>query len=165
MKEVYDFVVNPTTTNRQIEEGFLVPLKIYSCIAADMTGAATSGGEWTDTEIETRGQVIVGDIVQTWIKQTNAHFGGAAKTIVFTATVVHGADIVKAFSLAGFNFVQISYLDANQERRDEIIREFKKAESSIHGLVSCGVLTRGFDVTDVKVGIMAKPNPSIQTNT
>lgn len=157
MAALYEFVVNPTTTNKQIEEGFLVPLKIYSCVEADMTGAKTVAGEWSDDEVQGRGAKIVGDIVQTWHQKTLEHFGKAEKTIVFSANVAHGAEIVKSFSECGFNFRQISYKDTDPDARDELIREFRKPDSSIHGLVSCGVLTRGFDVTDVKIGIMARP--------
>ncbi len=157
MGEIYEYVVNPTTTNQQIKEGFLVPLTIYSCMEADMKGAKIVAGEYAESEVQQRGQKIVGNIVETWIRKTYAYFGGPAKTIVFSANVAHGEDIVKSFGEAGYNFVQISYQDANAERRDKIIAEFRKPDSSIHGLVSCGVLTRGFDVTDVKVGIMARP--------
>ena len=157
MKDVYKFVVNPTTTNKQIEEGFLVPLKIFACEEADMTGAKTVAGEWSDAEVQTRGAKIVGDIVQTWHRMTLEHFGKPEKTIVFSANVAHGAEIVKSFSECGFNFRQISYLDTDADARDELIREFRKPDSTVHGLVSCGVLTRGFDVTDVMIGIMARP--------
>lgn len=157
MGKVYEFVVNPTTTNKQIEEGFLVPLRVYTCEEADMTGAKTVGGEWSDAEVQSRGAKIVGDIVQTWHKKTLELFGKPEKTIVFSANVAHGAEIVKSFSECGFNFRQISYRDTDADARDELIREFRKPNSSIHGLVSCGVLTRGFDVTDVKIGIMARP--------
>jgi DNA repair protein RadD len=157
MGEIYEYVVNPTTTNQQIKEGYLVPLTIYSCLEADMHGAKIVAGEYADSEVQARGQKIVGNIVQTWIEKSFAYFGGPAKTIVFSANVAHGEDIVKSFAEAGYNFVQISYQDPNQEWRDKVIAEFRKPDSSIHGLVSCGVLTRGFDVTDVKIGIMARP--------
>ena len=157
MGQIYEYVVNPTTTNRQIEEGFLVPLKIYSCSEADMTGAKVVAGEWSDDEVASRGLKIVGDIVSTWEQRTREHFGGPVKTIVFSASVAHGADIVKSFRDAGYRFEQISYLDTDSTERDKLIAQFRAPDSPIHGLVSCGVLTRGFDVTDVKCGIMARP--------
>ena len=155
MGAVYEFVVNPTTTNKQIEEGFLVPLKVYTCVEADMTGAETAGGEWTDKAVETRGSKIVGDIVQTWHQKTLEHYGKPEKTIVFSANVAHGAELVKGFSECGFNFRQISYM-TDADERDELVREMRKDDSGLHGLVSCGVLTRGFDVTGIKIGIMAR---------
>jgi DNA repair protein RadD len=157
MGKVYASVVNPTTTNKQIEEGFLVPLKIYSCKAADMTNARTIAGEYVDSEVAERGKKIVGDIVSTWVEKTTEHFGGPVKSIVFTADVTHGADVCKAFTEAGYRFEQISYLDANQDRRDALITELRNPDSGLWGLVSCGVLTRGFDVTSILCGIDARP--------
>ena len=156
MGRVYQAVINPTSTNRQIEEGHLVPLRIFQCLQADMTGAKTIAGEYSDSVVAERGRQIIGDIVSTWKEKTIEVFGGPVKTIVFTADIAHGADVCAGFAAAGFDFRQIS-CKTGAEDRDEIISEFRKPDSTIHGLVSCGVLTRGFDVTDVQVGVMARP--------
>lgn len=157
MKEIYSNVVNVTTTNRLIETKFLVPLKMYAAKAVDMAGAKVVAGEWSDREIAERGREIIGDIVSEWVDKTLKHFGGPAKTIVFAATVDHGEELCRQFNAAGYNFQQISYRDTNDDRRREIISEFRKSNSTIDGLVSCEVLTKGFDVPDVKVGISARP--------
>lgn len=154
---VYSNVVNVTTTNRLVQDGFLVPLKMYAARAVDMTGARVVAGEWSEKEIEERGNAIVGDIVCEWVDKTRLHFGGPAKTIVFAATVEHGEELCRQFNAAGFNFQQISYKDTNDERRRELIAEFRKSSSSIDGLVSCEIFSKGFDVTDVMVGISARP--------
>jgi hypothetical protein len=57
----------------------------------------------------------------------------------------------------GYNFQQISYRDKGDERRRELIAEFRKENSEIHGLVSCEVFTKGFDVPDILCGISARP--------
>src|SRR3546814_10004222 len=61
------------------------------------------------------------------------------------------------FQGAGFNFQQISYKSGSDEDRKDLIEEFRKSNSSIQGLVSCEVLTKGFDVKDVMCGISARP--------
>lgn len=155
--EIYTNVVNVTTTNRLIDDGFLVPLKIYAAKAVDMTGAKVVAGEWAEKEIEQRGNEIVGDIVAEWIDKTHLHFGGPAKTLVFSATVDHGEELCRQFNAAGFNFQQVSYRDGNDERREALIDEFKRPNSSIDGLVSCEALAKGFDATDAMVGISARP--------
>lgn len=157
MGALYSNMVNVTTTNKLIDEGFLVPLKAYAAKAADMTGAKIVAGEWAESEIEQRGNEIIGDIVAEWQDKTRQHFGGPAKTIVFSATVAHGEELCRQFQGAGFNFVQISYKSGSDEVRKEIIEEFRKPDSAIHGLVSCEVLTKGFDVKDVLCGISARP--------
>lgn len=154
---LYTNIVNVTTTNKLVEQGHLVPLKIYAAKAADMTGAKVVAGEWAESEIEERGTVIIGDIVKEWVDKTQLHFGGPAKTICFSATVAHGEEICRQFQEAGFNFQQISYKDTNDERRRELIEEFRKSDSGIHGLVSCEIFTKGFDVPDIACGIAARP--------
>ena len=157
MGRVYSNLVNVTTMNELIAQGFLVPLKMYAAKAIDVTGLKVIAGEWSEMEIEERGLDIVGDIVAEWHNKTELHFGGPVKTVVFSATVDHGAELCKQFQAAGFNFQQISYRDVNDDVRRDLIAEFRKPDSTIHGLVSCEVFTKGFDVPDVLCGISARP--------
>jgi DNA repair protein RadD len=155
--QLYTNIVNVTTTDKLVAEGHLVPLKMYAAKAIDMAGAKVVAGEWADREIEERGMKIVGDIVGEWVDKTTKHYGGPVKTIVFSATVDHGEELCRQFNDAGFNFQQISYRDKNDDKRRELITEFRKPDSEIHGLVSCEVFTKGFDVPDILCGISARP--------
>lgn len=155
--KLYTNLVNVTTTDRLIEDGFLCQVRAYAAKAADMTGAKIVAGEWADSEVEKRGTEIIGDIVSEWADKTRLHFGGPVKTIVFSATVSHGEEICRQFQAAGYNFQQISYRDSSDDARRALIEEFRKADSTIHGLVSCEVFTKGFDVPDILCGISARP--------
>jgi len=151
MAENWDGLVNSATTNQLLAMGNLSPLKIKACVSPDMTGAKKKfTGEYEDEEAGSRGITIIGDVVQTWVEQTRKHFGGSAKTIVFSPSVRHGAELCRQFADAGYNFQQISYLDSDDDDRRAKIAEFRKPNSVIDGLVSCAVLTKGFDVPDVK---------------
>jgi DNA repair protein RadD len=154
---LYSNLVNVTTTNKLVAEGHLVKVLMYAAKAVDMAGAKVVAGEWAEKDIEERGLKIIGDIVGEWTDKTMRHFGGPVKTICFSATVAHGEELCRQFNDAGFNFQQISYKDANEERRRELIEEFRKPDSSIVGLVSCEVFQRGFDVPDIMCGIAARP--------
>lgn len=157
LKDLYENIVNVTTTNKLVAEGHLVPLRMYAAKAIDMAGAKVVAGEWAEKEIEERGRRIVGDIVGEWVDKTTKHFGGPVKTIVFSATVAHGEELCRQFNAAGYNFQQISYRDKNDDRRRALITEFRREDSDIHGLVSCEVFTKGFDVPDIQCGIAARP--------
>lgn len=158
MADDWDGLVNSTTVNKLLDERFLSPLKIKACVAPDMTGAKKKfNGEWEEEEAGSRGIVIIGDVVQTWVEQTRKFFGGPVKTIVFSPSVKHGRELCRQFADAGFNFQQISYMDGDDDERREKITEFRKPDSAIDGLVSCAVLTKGFDVPDVKCGISCRP--------
>lgn len=158
MADDWDGLVNSTTVNTLIGEGFLSPLKIKACVAPDMTGAKKKfTGEYEEEEAGRRGITIIGDVVQTWVEQTRKFFGGPVKTIVFSPSVKHGQELCRQFADAGFNFQQISYLDGDDDERRVKIAEFRKPDSAIDGLVSCAVLTKGFDVPDVLCGISCRP--------
>lgn len=156
MADLYTNIVNVTTTNKLINDGYLAPLKVYAAKEIDMTGAKLVGGEWSDKEAGERGTKIVGDIVSEWQEKTNHHFGGPIKTICFSATVDHGKEICRQFQAAGFNFQQVSY-HTNIDERERLIDEFKKPDSMIDGLVSVEALAKGFDVPDIRCGICARP--------
>jgi DNA repair protein RadD len=151
-------VVNVTTTRKLIEDGFLVEPTIYIARSPeDAELGLNSFGEFSDKSAETAGIRIVGDVVEEWISKTTQHFGGPVKTIVFSPSVAHGREVCDAFAARGFNFQQISYLDRDDDARRVKIEEFRQPDSLIHGLVSCGVLTKGFDIADVRCGISCKP--------
>jgi superfamily II DNA or RNA helicase len=156
MGQIYTNLVNVCTTNELIEAGDLAPLKMYAAKAINMAGAKVVAGEWSEKEIEQRGMEIIGDIVSEWVDKTNLHFGGPVKTLVFSATVDHGEELCRQFNAAGFNFQQISYKDNSDDTRLKI-EEFRKSDSSIDGLISCEVFTKGFDVPDILCGIAARP--------
>lgn len=154
--KIYSNVVSEVTTNDLVTDGSLVSLKVFIAKEIDMTGANKVAGEWAQNEATERGIKITGDIVAEWVNKTHQIFGKAEKTIVFCAGVAHGADLSKKFAEAGYNFISISYKD-DDEFKQEAIKEFSKPDSSIHGLIATDILTKGFDVPDVKIGISARP--------
>ena len=153
----YDAVVNATTTNALLEQGYLAPLKVYACAEIDMTGAAVTAGEWQANEVRERGRQIIGDIVSEWVRLTHKHFGGPVKTLAFSADVQHGADLCDAFQKAGYDFRQSTYRD-NDTETDAMVAAFKASE--FIGLVSVEKFVKGFDVPDVLCLIGARPYKS-----
>lgn len=154
---LYTNVVNAMTTNDLLAEGWLTPLVVYVGKKADLTGVHTnSRGEWNEEEVAERNLTITGDIVSEWVEKTSLHFGGPAKTIAFSASVNDGAVLCNRFREAGYRFEQISYKTPDAQR-EEIMEEFSRPDTAIVGLVSVEALAKGFDQSDVKVGIDARP--------
>jgi len=135
----------------------LLTLKeLFSPLFIDMSGVKKVAGEWSQEMATKRGMQITGDIVSEWIQKTHEVFGKPRKTIVFCAGVAHGADLVQQFAERGYNFVSISYKDDDEFKR-EAIEDFAKPDTAIHGLIATDILTRGFDVSDVMIGVSARP--------
>ena len=154
--DLYTNVVCGATTSDLVGKKWLTPLKVYIAKEIDMTGAKKIAGEWAQDEVTERGMKITGSIVAEWEKKCNEVFGRPRKTIVFCAGVAHGADLVTQFAEKGYNFVSISYKD-NDEFKRAAIEDFANPDTEIHGLIATDILTRGFDVTDVMVGVSARP--------
>ena len=154
--DVYTNVVGAKPTGDLIDEKWLTPLKIFIAKEIDMTGAAKVAGEWSQDETTKRGMQITGDIVQEWINKTNEVFGGPRKTVVFCSGVEHGRDLVRQFNEAGYNFKSISYKE-DDEFKAQTIEDFSRPDTLINGLVATDILTRGFDVSDVMIGVSARP--------
>lgn len=156
--KIFSNVVCNVTTNQLIEWGNLVPLVEYAARPINMQGAKTGAdGEWSDREVQERGREIIGDIVSTWIEKTHHHFGGPVKTVGFGATAEHCEEMARAFRDAGYDFRVITYNSVNDKERRNIIADFREPDTKIHGLLTCEVFTRGFDVPDVMCGISARP--------
>jgi superfamily II DNA or RNA helicase len=83
-------------------------------------------------------------------------FGGPRKTVVFASGVEHGRDLVRQFNERGYNFVSISYKE-DDEFKAETIEDFSRPDTKINGLIATDILTRGFDVPDVMIGVSARP--------
>jgi len=147
----FDAVVNAPSTNRLIEMGRLVPLHIYSGIAPDMTGVPVVAGEWAEKETEKRALQVVGDVVAEYLQK-----GDGEKFIGFAASIAHAQELQRQFLAAGINVATYTANDQPDDR-SEVVQEFRKSDSTIRGLLSVEALTRGFDVADVRVLILARP--------
>jgi DNA repair protein RadD len=154
--KVYDNVVSTVTTKELVEQNILVPLRVFIAKEIDMQGAKKVAGEWSQQEASTRGMKITGDVVAEWVKKTHEVFGQPRKTIVFASGVDHGAHLANKFQEQGFNFICISYKD-DDEWKKQVIEDFSKPDTKIVGLIATDILTKGFDVPDVMIGVSARP--------
>lgn len=148
----FDAMVTAATTNQLIREGLLVPFRVYAPSEPDMEGVkVTKMGEWDEHETERRVLEVVGDCVAEYMKR-----GEGRKFIGFARTKVHAAALQRSFAEAGI--VTALYTDdQGDEERRLTVGEFRKSDSYIRGLWSVEALTRGFDVADVSLGILARP--------
>ena len=156
LADIYTNVIGAQPMSDLVEDGWVVPMKVFIAKEIDMTGAKKVAGEWSQAEATERGMKIVGNIVEEWTKKTYEIYGEPRKTIVFCAGVEHGKELVTQFAAAGYNFVSISYKEDDEFKR-QTIEDFAKPDTTIHGLIATDILTRGFDVSDVHIGVSARP--------
>lgn len=149
--KLFTNLVNAATMHDLTEQGILVPMRVFKGIRADMTGAQTVGGEWSDKAAEERGLAIVGDIVTEWCKH-----GENRKTIAFGSTIKHCEEICRQFNEAGIS-AAVFTSETTAEEREMLLREYRKTDSNLRVLCSVAALSKGFDVPDVGCVILARP--------
>ena len=149
--KIFTNIINATTMHDLTQNGVLVPMRIFSCQKPDMTGAETSGGEWTDKAAEERELEIVGDVVAEWRK-----FGDNRKTIVFGATIKHCEELCRQFIDSGV-MAAVFTSDTTKKEREDLLKEYRKPDSYLKVLISVEALAKGFDVPDVGCICDARP--------
>ena len=147
----YDAVVNVTSTNKLTEAGHLVPFTVLAAVEPDMKGAKVVAGEWTDDECSKRAMPIVGNAVKEYLQHANGK-----KFIAFGCDVAHCEELRKQFMAAGITTELYTYKTGDAERT-ALLKEYRKPDSAVRGLVSVSALSKGFDAPDVECIIMCRP--------
>ena len=151
LAKIYDAVVNVTTTNKLIADGHLANYRIFAASEPDMTGVKVVAGEWDRKEAEKKALEVVGDCVAEYLKR-----GNGKKFICSAVDVNHVMELQRQFMAAGIVCATYTYKDLEDDRAD-IVQEFRKPDSNIRGLITVTAASKGFDVPDIGVVIMARP--------
>lgn len=150
--QLYEAVINVTTTHALIEQGFLVPYRIFACTEPDMGGVSVKrSGEWDDKEASDAALQVVGDVVEEYLKR-----GEGRKFICSAVDTAHVNELARQFLAAGINVATYTYKD-QEEDRAETVNEFRKPTSTIRGLITVTAASKGFDVPDIGCVIVARP--------
>jgi superfamily II DNA or RNA helicase len=149
--KLFSNLINATTMHDLTQSGVLVPMRVFACKRANMAGASTAGGEWTDSAAEERGMEIIGDVVSEWVK-----FGENRKTIVFGATIKHCEELARQFVDAGV-MAAVFTSETTAAERELLLKEYSKTDSSLRVLISVEALAKGFDVPDVGCVVDCRP--------
>lgn len=147
----YDCVINVTTTNKLIKAGHLSRYRIFACTEPDMRGVKVVAGEFERRETERRALPVVGDAVREYMLH-----GEEQKFICSAVDLAHVMELQRQFLAAGVNVATYTYKDLDEDR-DETVAEFRRADSSIRGLITVTALSKGFNVPDIGCVIMARP--------
>ena len=115
----YDEIVNASTTeyllhtdNPATGAPYLAPLLMRPCKEIRMEGAKSNAGEWQAGEVTKRTRPIIGDIVSTWVEETQKWFGRPVKTLMFTSEIAHGVELCAAFQARGIDARNSTYRDS-----------------------------------------------------
>lgn len=97
-------ITNVVTMEQLVKDKFLVPFRVFASKEIDTSGLkATSTGEWSEKDLESRALSVVGDVVADYVRISNEVFGEFKKTIVFSSGVDHGKALMDQFNSLGLD--------------------------------------------------------------
>jgi superfamily II DNA or RNA helicase len=138
-----------------IDGGSIVAPIVYSTpIVADLSKVRTSGGDYNvqDLEAAMNKGVLVGDLVEQWLKRPRQ------RTVAFAVSIAHSRAIVARFTGVG---VAAEHLDGTtpEDERRAILARLASGETTV--VSNVGVLTEGWDLPACKTMILARPTKSL----
>lgn len=155
LDEIYDGMVQAISCRQLIEQGFLVPYKVFAPYRPDLKGVKISTGDYQRKQLEQRMDRVelVGDIVDNWHKLAEGR-----QTIVFASGVEHSIHLAEAFTRSG---VPAMHLDGKTpvEDRDAIMHMVMSGDIQV--LCNCDVCTEGTDLPPISCVVLARPTKSI----
>ena len=154
--EIFNAIVTVRKPRELIEEGFLVPFRVFApSVIIDTSGWRITGGDFNKKFLEENccSSKIYGDIVNDWFQH-----GRGMPTVLFAASVKQSEELCEAFRGRG---AAIAHIDANTEtlKRDSALKALHSGNIEI--VSSVGILTEGWDCPPASCCILARPTASV----
>ena len=158
----FNGLVNPISTRKLIDAGYLADFVAYGPATIDITGVKTVAGDFDPHEIGLRADKpkLVADVVETWMKLASGR-----QTICFATNIAHSRHLAREFCRRGIRAEHIDCYTGNGDddtSRKEVISRFKSGEITV--LCNVDILTKGFDYPEVSCIIQARPTKSLMVH-
>lgn len=155
LKDFYDELILGPTYEELTDAGYLTPVKSWAPPTIDTSGLAVRGGDFQHAGMVTRSDKpsVTGDAIEHY-----RQIAAGRRAIVFDVSVESARKRADAFRSAGFAAHCIDGELSNEVRRD-IISGFRAG--SITVLTSCDLVSEGFDLPAIEVGICLRPTRSL----
>jgi superfamily II DNA or RNA helicase len=145
-------VVAPVTIAELIEQGYLVPFRVYQPSEVDLEGVRFQRGDFVEADLEERMTAIVGDVVTHWMRLAENR-----PTLAFCVNVKHARELAQEFNRCGIAAAVVTGSTPDEERL-ELYEKLRTGR--IRVLTSVYVLGVGFDLPEASCGILARPTAS-----
>jgi superfamily II DNA or RNA helicase len=140
LRHCADTVVHPITMQQLIDQGYLVPFRMFSPTEPDTTGIGMVNGDWNNKKLERASCAngLTGKVVQHWIE-----LGEDRPTILFAVNIHHSKLLTQAFLDAG---ISAEHCDADTKdgERKKIIERSESGKTRI--ICNVGILCTGVDM-------------------
>ena len=153
VSEYADIVVEGCKNSELIDRHLLLPTWVIAPSGPDVKGVDFKDGEYNQEQLGRRLKecTLFGDVFNEW-----APFADR-KTVCFVPSVAYGRDIVRQFNQRlGGGKAWLIEANTSRKERERIFQMVRNGEAQV--LVSCEVLTTGFDMEELSCMIDLQPN-------
>jgi superfamily II DNA or RNA helicase len=156
MKKVFNGTIYEKPILEMIKSNYLCePKALYVYSGIDLSHVKTIAGEFNQRQLEDTVNTDIRNelIVEAYIE----HASNRKATIVFASGIAHARDICQTFK---DNNIVCDYIDSTIEdsKREEVMDRFNSGRLPV--IVNVGILTIGYDNSDVDTLIFARPTKS-----
>jgi superfamily II DNA or RNA helicase len=155
LDDLFDSMVLGPSTQDLIELGFLTPVRVFAPSQPDLKGVHKRGGDYAIGELEQAlaKSSVTGDAVAHYQRLCSGK-----RAIAFCVSVEHAKSISTAFNKAG---IPSEHIDGSldSEERKLRIKDFREGRTLV--LTSCDLVSEGFDLPAIEVGISLRPTASV----
>jgi len=154
MSQWYDDIVCGKPISWLMEHGYLIPEK-NEYIDFDSSGLKTdASGEFTASSLK---EVFQSETYKNALRKTFDKLCDGKKTLLFTSSTETNAIYAELFK--DKNVKTYDSVNNNPNERDDIVEWFRTTPDAL--LINTGCFTKGFDVCDVEVILMARATKSL----
>src|SRR6516165_8877242 len=148
---VFQSMIQCPQVGKLVEQGFLVPTRVYAPVDPDLHGVRVRHGDYVESELAERMDLpkLVGDIVTNWLK-----YGERRKTVCFATDVRHSIHIRDEFTAAR---VRAEHIDGSTPMDERDATLARLASGAIEVVTNCMVLTEGWDMPALGCLILGRP--------
>lgn len=148
----FDEIIVAASPRELVDLGYLVPPRIYTAPAPDLSGIRKVAGDYAQGQLSERMTTLTGNAVETWTK-----LGESRKTVVFAVDIAHSEALRDRFLGAG---IAAEHFDGGDDRdtRRAVLSRFRSGETTV--LSNCNLISEGFDLPDIGTVQMCRPTAS-----
>jgi len=151
----FNVMVQGPSMSWLIENGFLVPYKIFAPSSINVAGIHTQMGDFQKTELAAVADKpsITGDAIKHYRKHADGK-----RAVVFCVSIEHSKHVVGQFNQAGI-FAEHVDGETPVDQRDHSIRRFNHGEIKV--LSNVDLFGEGFNLPSLEAVIMLRPTQSV----
>lgn len=153
--DTFTHIVQGKTPSQLIEDGRLVPIEYYSFPDLDLSAIRQRNGDYATDELKiaVNKQELIDHAYREWMRLTPGK-----STLAFCVSVEHATAVSNYFSSRGVKSAVVTG-DTPSKERDTLYKQIANGDITL--LAAVNVLSTGFDVPTVEVGLCCRPTMSL----